>query len=94
MPATTIKLPADLKERIATLIQGTGQSMHAFLLEAVERQARLAERRQRFVADALAARAESLRTGTGFDAAQVHDYVRARLAGKKATRPRARSWRG
>jgi predicted DNA-binding protein len=93
MPPTTIKLPAELKERIASLIQGTGMSMHAFLLEAIEQQAQLAERRQHFVADALAARAESLRTGTGYAAAQVHAYARARAGGGKATRPKARSWR-
>jgi plasmid stabilization system protein ParE len=66
MPATTLKLPAELKERIATLIEGSGKSMHAFLLEAVEVQTRQAERRQRFVADALEARADALRTGSGY----------------------------
>src|SRR5207302_5644611 len=94
MPATTIKLPAELKERIASLIQGTGKSMHAFLLEAIEQQAQMAERRQRFVADALAARTESLRSGKGYTAAQVHAYARARSQGKTSARPKARSWRG
>jgi predicted transcriptional regulator len=93
MPATTLKLPAELKERIATLIEGSGKSMHAFLLEAVEAQTRQAERRQRFVADALEARADALRTGSGYAAAKVHAWMRSRLAGKKRARPKASSWR-
>jgi predicted DNA-binding protein len=93
VPATTIKLPEELKERIAALIEGTGKSMHAFLLEAIEQQAQLAERRQRFVADALAARAQALQSGTGYTAARVHAYARARAAGKKVARPKASAWR-
>lgn len=93
MPETTIKLPDELKKRIAALIEGTGQSMHAFLLEAIEQQAQLAERRQRFVAEALAARAETLRSGTGYTAAQAHAYARARAAGRKVSRPKASAWR-
>jgi predicted transcriptional regulator len=38
MPATTIKLPPELKQRVARLIRGTGQSAHAFMLEAIELQ--------------------------------------------------------
>jgi len=93
MPATTIKLPAELKQRIASLIARTGKSMHAFLLEAVERETILAERRREFVAEALDARDELLRSGKGFAAADVHRYLRARVARKRSTRPKARSWR-
>ena len=93
MVPTTIKLPAELKQRIAALVARTGKSMHAFLVEAIDEQTRRAERRQRLVADALAAREETLRNGKGFAARQVHAYVRARVQGKKASRPRAKSWR-
>jgi hypothetical protein len=67
--------------------------MHAFLLEAVERETILAERRREFVAEAVDARDEMLRSGKGFAAADVHRYLRARIAGKHAARPKARSWR-
>ena len=93
MPPTTLKLPAELKQRIAGLIAGGGQSMHAFLLEAAEQHARQTEQRQRFVKSALEARQETLRSGKGFAAAQVHAWLRARATGKKAARPKARSWR-
>ena len=90
---TTIKLSKDLKERIARLIEGSEQSMHAFLLDAIEQRTAEAERRREFVAAAVAAREEMSRTGKGFPAEKVHAYVRARAAGKKAVRPRARAWR-
>ena len=93
MTPTTIKLPEELKQRIGALIEGSGKSMHAFLLEAIELCTDQAERRQQFVAVALDAREETLRTGKGFAARQVHPYVRARSAGKKVARPRAKSWR-
>jgi len=93
MPPTTIKVPAGLKDRIRSLIAGTDKSMHAFLLEAIEQQTDNAERRRQFVAQALAARKEALRSGKGFPARQVHAYAKARAAGRKAARPKARSWR-
>jgi predicted transcriptional regulator len=94
MPATMIKLSNELEARVANVIDGTGQSMHAFLLEAVERQTRTAEQRRTFVEDALASRTEALQSGTGCEADAVHAHLRARAAGRKSTRPKARSWRG
>ena len=91
--ATTIKLPEELKERIAALLEGTGQTMHSFLVEAIEAQAQAAERRRSFVDSAIAARAATLASGKGYGAGEVHEFVLARAAGKKARRPRATSWR-
>lgn len=93
MPPTTLKLPDDLKRRIQALVKSTGQSAHAFMLEAIERQTELAEERASFVADALAARADFERTGIGFRAAEVHAHHKARAAGKKTTRPKPVPWR-
>jgi predicted transcriptional regulator len=93
MIPTTIKLPDELKKRIGHLVEGSGQTMHAFLLEAIELRTDQAERRKRFVRAAIEAREEMSRTGKGFPADKVHAYVRARTAGKKAARPRAKSWR-
>lgn len=91
--ATTIKLPEDLKARIAALLEGTEKTMHAFLVEAIEAQAGAAERRRSFIDSALAARAATLASGKGFAADEVHSFALARAAGKKARRPRAKSWR-
>jgi len=89
MPATTtLKLPESLKQRIAPLAESAGKTAHAWMVEAIERQATLAERRQAFVADAIAAQKEVEQTGLVYRARDVHRYFRARAAGKKAPRPR------
>jgi predicted transcriptional regulator len=93
MPATTIKLPEKLKARIAAVIEGTGTSAHAFMLAAIEEQTALAEKRKAFVAAALAARRRAHKSGKGYAASEVHDYLEARLRNKNAARPKPRSWR-
>jgi len=55
---TTLKLPQELKERIAAAALASGKSPHAFMLEALEAQVRLVEMRQSFIADAVASGAE------------------------------------
>ena len=92
MPATTLKLPVELKQRIAALVQGTGQSMHAFMVRAIEDEVKRAVERRSFHESALLARDDALRTGLAHPAEAVHDYIRTRLTGKRARRPRARSW--
>lgn len=93
MGSTTLKLPADLKERIATLVKGTDQSMHAFMVEAIAQQTLLAERRRTFVDEAKVAQKDALRTGAGYPADEVHAYMKARVQGRKAPRPKAKPWR-
>ena len=55
---TTIKLPDELKERIAPLADAAGKTPHAWMVEALERQADLAEAREAFIQDAEASAAE------------------------------------
>jgi len=94
MSATTsLKLPDDIKERAVAAAQLQGVSTHAFMVKAIEQAAIAAENRARFMEDAQAARQQMLDTGTGYDADEVHAYIRARVEGKKATRPKAKSWR-
>lgn len=91
--ATSIKLPAALKARVASAVKGTGKSAHAFMVEAIEQHTAETERRRQLVADALAAEREALETGLGFAADEVHAALEARVRGRKARRPRARAWR-
>jgi predicted transcriptional regulator len=86
--STTLKLSDDLKKRIAPLAESAGKTPHAWMVEALETQATLAERRKAFVADARAAEKEVEKHGLVYRAEDVHRYVLARLAGKKARRPR------
>jgi predicted transcriptional regulator len=91
--ATTLKLPPDLKERISKVVEGTGQTAHAFMLDAIRLQTERAERRREFIAAAQASREEFARTGVGYAMEDVHGYVKARAAGKKATKPKPKRWR-
>lgn len=78
---------------MAAVVEGTGQSAHAFMLAAIERQTRFSEQRRIFVADALAAREEAYRSGLGYSASEVHRYMQARARGEEAARPPPRKWR-
>jgi len=90
MPAsTTLKLPENLKKRIAPLASSAGKTPHAWMVEALEMQAALAEKRKMFVAAALAAEKEVKKTGLVYDADDVFAYLKDKLAGKKPKRPRS-----
>lgn len=93
MTTTSLKLPDELKQRAAVAAQRQGVSPHAFMVQAIEQAAIAAERRAGFVADALAAREQMLASGKGYDADEVHAYLKARVAGRKAAKPKARAWR-
>ncbi len=85
---TTIKLPADLKQRIAPLAEAAGKTAHAWMVEALERQAALAEAREAFLREAGASAAEIDAGGALYSAQDVAAYLLSRAAGKAAGRPR------
>ena len=87
VPSTTLKLSDPLKARIASLADSAGKSSHAFMVEALEAQVRVAEQRREFVQSALRAEQEVEKYGLVYSADEVHRYLRGRLAGKKNKRP-------
>ena len=93
MSATSLKLPDDLKRRIAKLAASTGQTPHAFMVDALAREAQRSELRQRFAAEAAESEREALGNGKTQSLDATFDYLAARIGGKKPRRPRARSWR-
>jgi predicted transcriptional regulator len=88
---TTLKLPEELKARIAPLADSTAKTPHAWMIEALEAQARLAEMRQSFIGDALASAAEVDAGGALFAMQDVHEYIISKAAGKPAKRPKPAS---
>lgn len=94
MTTTSLKLPDELKQRAVAAAQMQGVSPHAFMVQAIEQAANAAERRRGFVAEALAAREQMIATGKGYGADEVHSYLKARVEGRKSTKPKAKSWRG
>ncbi len=93
MSTTSLKLPDELKQRAIAAAEKKGVSPHAFMVHAIDQAATAAEQRASFVSDAQAAREQMLATGKGYDAAEVHAYLKARLSGDKPAKPKARSWR-
>jgi predicted transcriptional regulator len=94
MSTTSLKLPDELKQRAIAAAEKRGLSPHAFMIHAIDLAATAAEQRASFVSDAQAAREQMLATGKGYDASEVHAYLKGRLSGDKPAKPKARSWRG
>lgn len=84
---TTLKLPEELKARIAPLAEASGKSAHAWMIEALEERVVRSEAYAEFLAEALEADREMTETGEGYAAEDVHAYLRAIIAGKNAKRP-------
>jgi len=93
MAATSLKLPDELKKRIAKLAAGVGQTPHAFMVETLAREAERSELRERFAADAAESEREAIATGKAYPLAAAFDYLESRVADSKVKRPRTRLWR-
>ncbi len=88
MPCTTtLKLPEELKERIAPLARQAGKTPHAWMLEALEREATLCELRDGFLQAGMQSAQEVDAGGPLYAAEDVHSYLRAKVAGTPARRP-------
>ncbi|MDO9599575.1 MAG: hypothetical protein Q7J47_17815 [Azoarcus sp.] len=93
MTTTSLKLPDDVKQLAVAAAKHQGVTPHAFMVEAIHAAAIAAEMRASFVADALASKAETLESGAGYRADEVHAYIRARANGVGVSRPKAKSRR-
>jgi len=65
MSTTSLKLPDELKQRIAEAARRAGITPHAFMVAAIEQATASAETRAHFVAQAEAARKDMLDSGRG-----------------------------
>ena len=90
MPPTTIRLPDDLKTRIAAAAKHAGTTAHGFILEAIIEKAEQAERRADFDAIAENRYAGVVSTGETIPWQEMRVYLEARMAGKATKRPVAR----
>jgi len=90
---TTLKLPEELKARISSAAQALGRSPHAFMVEALDTQARLAELRQSFINDATASAVEVDGGGALYAMEDVQAYILSRTSRKdfKCPKPIDRS---
>jgi predicted transcriptional regulator len=85
---TSLKLPEDLKDRIASLAHGVAQTPHAYMVEAIAEKVGRDEKRQEFIASARESVAQFKRTGIAYALEDVEPYILKRAAGKKSARPK------
>lgn len=90
MPTTTIRLPKDLKARVAAAAERAGSTPHGFILEAIAEKTDQAERRADFHDVAEKRYSALLASGKTIPWEKMRGYLEARVAGKRAARPRAR----
>jgi predicted transcriptional regulator len=90
MSTTTIRLPDELKARIAEAAGRAGTSPHNFILEAIAEKTDAAERRADFHDEAERRYARIVETGETVDWDEYRAHLMDRAEGKAARRPAAR----
>lgn len=90
MTTTTIRIPDDLKTRVAKAAGRAGTTSHNFILEAIAEKAEQAERRAEFDAVAEERYARIVETGKTIPWSEMRSYLEGRVTGKAVKRPAAR----
>ncbi|MDX8399953.1 MAG: CopG family transcriptional regulator [Gallionellaceae bacterium] len=90
MSTTTIRLPEELKARVATAAKRSGTSTHSFILEAIAKKTDQDELRADFDAVAEDRYARIAATGETVSWQEMRGYLEDRLLGKEVKRPIAR----
>lgn len=90
MSTTTIRLPKDLKARVAAAAERAGTTAHGFMLDAIAEKTDRAERRADFHDDAAKRYAALAASGKALSWEKMRAYLEGRVAGTTAARPRPR----
>jgi predicted transcriptional regulator len=93
MSTTTLRLPEELRARLAKLAEKSGKTAHSLMLEAIAQKVEEEELRASFHGEADTRFAEMMESGVGIPWHDMRGYLRARTAGKAARAPKARRWR-
>jgi predicted transcriptional regulator len=91
MSTTTIRLPQELKERIARAAERAGTTAHSFILEAIAEKAEQEERRGEFQNTAERRYAEIVASGKTVPWTEMRRYLERRLTSNKIARPKPRT---
>ena len=91
--AVSLRVPEEVKKRIAKLARQQDLTPHGFMLDAIREKVEIEEVRLAFHAEAERRLARMKKTGVGIPAEEVFEYLQRRAAGRKATRPKPRKQR-
>ncbi len=89
MSTTTIRLPEDLKARLASAAQHAGVSSHNFILQAIAEKTEQEEQRAKLDALADHRYAQILATGQTIAWEEMRNYLMESASGKEVARPQA-----
>jgi predicted transcriptional regulator len=92
MSTTTIRLPEDLKARVAAVAERTGTTAHGFILAAIAEKAAQEERRAEFNDVADKRYAQFVATGKSIPWPEMRAYLLGRAKGKAVQRPAPRKF--
>ena len=90
MPTTTIRLPDELKARVAAAAERAGTSTHGFILEAIAEKTAHAERQDEFDAEAEQRYAKLVQRGETIAWAEMRRYLETRVRGEDTEQPAVR----
>lgn len=90
MSTTTIRMPEELKDRVAKAAKQAGTTAHGFILEAIAEKAAREELRADFDATAEARYADIVASGKTIPWQEMRGYLQDSLAGKTVKRPTPR----
>ena len=90
MSTTTIRLPKELKDKVARAAGRAGKTPHGFILEAIAEKAEVEERRAAFVEDAERRYAGIVASGKTVAWSEMRRYLERRVSGSRSARPKAR----
>lgn len=85
MSTTTIRLPDELKGRLAKVAKRLGSSPHALILDAIAERVSAEETRNSFVEEANARYEKLLDSGKSIPWDEMKRHLKARASGQKAS---------
>ena len=88
--AISLRIPDDVKKRITRLAVRRDTTAHAFMLDAIREKVEAEEAKLAFHEDAKRRLARMKKSGLAIPAGEIFDYLRARAAGNRPARPKAR----
>lgn len=82
MPTPTVRLPDDLKKRLAVVAEQAGMTSHALILQAISDRVEADEARNRFYDEADSRYAVIAETGQTIPWSEMRRHLERRLAGE------------
>ncbi|CAI0693495.1 ribbon-helix-helix protein, CopG family [Serratia proteamaculans] len=84
MPTTTIRIPEELKARVAAVAEQAGVTSHSFILQAIAEKTQQEELRRNFEEEAEKRYANIVATGETIPWSDMRSYLESYVAGDTA----------